>query len=209
MKTLIKDLSRLCSRHVFRIREHALRGFSLAEVLIAIVIITILTIGSLAVYSSQLGKARDTERGNDISRIKLNLDEIVARYGAPPGADNKSRRLTDDCKSNTADLWGCFTALKLSSIEDLKEMLLDPSADIKIPGTVDSFIYKYGANDNSYSICATLEDQQSSLINSNKDGGTSLSTTSDNMYCLRYTAPGGTEVIVVEPITDPEGGEAS
>lgn len=173
------------------LRFRSSAGFSLAEVLIAIVIITILTIGSLAVYSAQLGRARDTERTNDISRIKLLLDQFVAQYGVPPGSGaDKARRLKkNECKTDNT-LFECFDALQFSTTEDLKEMLLDPSDGIQIAGATGPYGYKYSSSENSYVICATLEDQNASIINSDKDGKDVLGTTADNMYCLRYIAPG-------------------
>ncbi len=174
------------------LRFRSTAGFSLAEVLIAIVIITILTVGSLAGYSMQLGRARDTERSNDISRIKLLLDQFVAEYGAPPGKDNKARRLKKaECKAD-GQLLECFKALQLSTDEDLTEMFLDPSDGIQIPGVTETFAYKYASTQNSYVICATLEDQNAGILNSDKDGKDALGSTPDNMYCLRYIAPGDT-----------------
>lgn len=187
--------------------SHSVRGFSLAEVLIAIVIITILTIGSIAVYSSQLAKARDTERVNDISRIKLFLDTIVGQYGAPPKLGMKARKIPAECKVDT-DLYKCFKKLQLSSKEDLVSLFLDPSDGITIPGTTEPFLYKYGSNSNSYSICTTLESQSSSLINADASGNTSAaldSNKTNNMYCERYTAPGDpTGVTSVKAIDDPK-----
>lgn len=181
---------------MFHSHPSSLRGFSLAEVLIAIVIITILTIGSIAVYSSQLGKARDTERGNDIARIKLNLDTIVGQYGAPPNAAPKVRKMPAACKTDT-DLLGCYRELALSSVEDIDAMMTDPSQDNTIPGTSETYNYKYASNANSYVICATLENQKSAQINADSKGKklAGASTALNNMYCEWYTAPGDTSAL--------------
>ncbi len=182
----------------------ALRAFSLAEVLIAIVIITILTIGSLALYGSYMGKARDTERQNDVTRINLFLSQMVAEYGAPPRNKAGARKMPTDCKSSDTNLYTCFKALALSTDDDLKSLLLDPSAGVIIPGSDKPYKYKYGANENSYSICATLEDQASSLMNADASGGkTPAPNVSTNQYCLRYTPPGATEVTSVNAVDDP------
>ncbi len=184
--------------------KRGLRGFSLAEVLIAIVIITILTIGSIAVYSLQLAKARDTERTNDLARMKLLVDQVVAEYGAPPSDVTTARRMPQDCKTST-DLFGCFTALRLSNVEDLTELVLDPSDGVAIPGSDRTYKYKYAANENAYSICTTLEDQGSRLLNSDTNGAVSDAngSNSTDMYCIRYTPPGATQVLSVQEIDEP------
>lgn len=184
--------------------QKGLRGFSLAEVLIAIVIITILTIGSIAVYSLQLAKARDTERSNDVARMKLFIDQVVAEYGAPPSEVTSARRMPQACKTST-DLFGCFTALRLSNVEDLTELVLDPSDGVTIPGSDKSYQYKYGSNDNAYSICTTLEDQGSRLLNSDEAGSVSEpnGNNSSDMYCIRYTPPGAEQVVSVQEIDEP------
>jgi len=187
-----------------RKKVRALRGFSLAEVLIAIVIITILTIGSIAVYSLQLAKARDTERSNDIARIKLLVDQVVAEYGAPPSERTTARRMPEACKTD-ADIFGCFTALRLSNVEDLTELVLDPSDGVSIPGSDKTYRYKYGANENAYSVCTTLEDQGSRLLNADASGApaTPNGSNSSDMYCIRYTPPGAAQVTAVAEIDEP------
>lgn len=191
-------------KRFFRTHQQMMSGFSLAEVLIAIVIITILTVGSIAVYSLQLAKARDTERSNDIARIKLLVDQVVAEYGAPPSASTTARRMPAACKTDT-DLFGCFTALRLSNQEDLTELVLDPSDGVQIPGSDQSYQYKYGANENAYSVCTTLEDQGSRLLNANNSGASSDpdGSNSTDMYCIRYTPPGAESVDIVEEIDPP------
>jgi type II secretory pathway pseudopilin PulG len=184
--------------------KKALPGFSLAEVLISIVIITILTIGSIAVYSLQLAKARDTERTNDLARMKLFVDQVVAEYGAPPSESTTARRMPQACKTGS-DLFGCFTALRLSNVEDLTELVLDPSDGVAIPGSDKTYQYKYGSNENAYSVCTTLEDQGSRLLNSDTGGGVADSNinNSTDMYCIRYTPPGATQVVSVQEIDEP------
>jgi prepilin-type N-terminal cleavage/methylation domain-containing protein len=184
--------------------KKGLRGFSLAEVLIAIVIITILTIGSIAVYSLQLAKARDTERTNDLARMKLFVDQVVAEYGAPISDSTTARKMPQACKTAT-DLYGCFTALRLSNVEDLTELVLDPSDGVAIPGSDKTYRYKYGANENAYTICTTMEDQGSRLLNSDTNGAIAEAnaSNSNDMYCIRYTPPGATQVLAVQEIDEP------
>ncbi|MDF2379305.1 MAG: type II secretion system protein [Candidatus Gracilibacteria bacterium] len=175
-----------------QLRFRSASGFSLAEVLIAIVIITILTIGSLAVYSSQLGRARDTERGNDLSRIKLYLDQFIAQYGSPPGPNNSARRLKEDACKGSFHLMKCFQNLEYSSAEDIKEMMRDPSDQVPVPNeTGKKYVYYYGSTPNSYTICSFLEDTKSNFINSDANGAEKTDGTG-TAFCLRYLAPGDT-----------------
>ena len=192
-----------------KITGKALRGFSLAEVLIAIVIITILTIGSIAVYSSQLAKARDTERMNDVSRIKLYLDTIVGQYGSPPNSALKARGIKDKtgCKGEKV-LYECFKSLKTSSDEDLHNMFVDPSQGVlntrsSKTDVMGEYNYRYGADQNAYKICAMLEDQSSRQLNADVEGkDTTVRTDKDDLYCLSETPPGATPIEAVFPITD-------
>lgn len=177
----------------------SMRGFSLAEVLIAIVIIAILTIGSLSVYSTQIQKARDTERRNDITRIKALLDTVIGEYGAPPGEAAKSRKLKNKAKCDARNtLLDCFKTLKISTDSDLDEMFADPSIGIlndRVTGGDIRYGYRYGSNENSYKICTMLEDQGSSDLNFAYDGrGEPASTAYDNLYCITNTATGGQPV---------------
>jgi len=177
-----------------------LRGFSLAEVLIAIVIIAILTIGSLAVYSSQIQKARDTERRNDVTRIKGLLDTVVGEYGAPPGEEVQSRKLKqiDDCKAR-AKLLDCFKELQVSTEDDLDNLFADPSQGIQNDRVEGERLYGYlyGSNRNSFKICAMLEDQGSSDLNTKYSGAADPARSeNDKLYCIDNVVTGG------EPITE-------
>jgi prepilin-type N-terminal cleavage/methylation domain-containing protein len=197
--------------HATRPQLKMARGFSLAEVLIAIVIITILTIGSLAVYSAQLGRARDTERMNDISRLSLLINQFTGDYGSPPSAELVTRRLKDATAKTActteAGLYKCFEALKLSSKEDLLEMFFDPLDGVTVPGSSKEYNYAYEADKNSYAICAILEDQGSSNINADptgkafSNGGTKASN-NENLACIYYTPVGANQIVTVSPLTD-------
>jgi len=204
MKQQMFSLSRLKSR--------SLRGFSLAEVLIAIVIITILTIGSIAVYSTQLAKARDTERTNDVARIKLMLDQFVAEYGLPPNPDiadakrvSRNTKVKDNCAALDT-LYKCFSKINYSSKEDLLELFSDPSQGI--PNNQASppqpYGYLYGADQNTYKICTMLEDQASKMLNSTYAGAEGAAGSNDDLYCISYTPPGvASPVAAVTLMDDP------
>ena len=184
-----------------------LRGFSLAEVLIAIVIIAILTIGSITAFSASIGKARDTERVSDIMWIKQKLDQFVGDFGTPPGIDAKGRRIPQDCKV-TAALFTCFRKLNYEAKDPLTEFFFDPLSGRAIPSGSSTYKYKYGADQHSYSVCATLEDQGSRLLNADKGGALKDSTNldfgkNDNMYCLRFAPVGATQVSAVAELNDP------
>lgn len=188
-----------------------MRGFSLAEVLIAIVIIAILTIGSLAVYSSQIAKARDTERRNDVTRIKGLLDTVIGEYGAPPGEDVQSRKLKqiDDCKVKT-NLLDCFKELRVSTEDDLDNLFADPSQGIQNDRVEGERLYGYlyGSNRNSFKICAMLEDQGSSDLNTQYSGTPDPSRSeNDKLYCIDNVVTGGEPINEVVRLEHPFDGE--
>ena len=187
-------------------RKH-LRGFSLAEVLIAIVIIAILTIGSLAVYSSQIAKARDTERRNDVVRISGLLDTIIGEYGSPPGDKVKSRKLKGIAGCNTPnDLLKCFTTLQISTDEDLNQLFLDPSQGILNDrnGGTKTYGYLYASNENSYRVCAMFENQGAPDLNFDNTGTKEKESSSYNkLFCVGDKAIGGQEVGPVVALIPP------
>lgn len=197
-----------------KLQATSLRGFSIAEVLIAIVIITILTIGSIAVYSAQLQKARDTERKADLDRIRGYLDEIVGRFGSPPGTDPKSKKLKkiEECKTDS-DLFKCFEKLQLSTEDDLIALLTDPRQDVnndRATGSNTEYSYYFGSTENSYRICSMLEDQGAiDILNFKNDGVTEIDGTTvthsgqDDMYCIDFLQPGGTPVSSIKKVAEP------
>jgi len=190
-----------------RLQATSMRGFSIAEVLIAIVIITILTIGSISVYSAQLQKARDTERKADVDRIRGYLDEIVGRFGTPPGEDasRKLEKIGDECSSNT-DLFGCFKKLQMSTVGDLVELVTDPREEVPNDREDDrQYEYLYGSTANSYRICAMLEDQGAlDVLNFSNDGVEEADSDKyDNLYCISFKQPGGDDVDGVDAVENP------
>lgn len=191
-------------------RRH-LPGFSLAEVLIAIVIIAILTLGSLSVYTTQIQKARDTERRNDITRIKGLLDTVIGEYGAPPGEDSQSRKLkkVDVCRQKTS-LLDCFKELQLSTENDLDALFADPSQGIQ-NDRIDGerlYGYLYGSNKNSYKICAMLEDQGAADLNASYSGSPDPDRSeNDKVICIDNVVTGGEEITEVTRIDHPFDGE--
>lgn len=198
MESYLSSLYRCFRRRYRQWFRSSLRGFSLAEVLIAIVIIAILTLGSLAVYTTQIQKARDTERRNDITRIKGLLDTVIGEYGAPPGEDSQSRKLKriDPCRQQSK-LLDCFKELKLSTENDLDNLFGDPSQGIQ-NDRIDGerlYGYLYGANKNSYKICTMLEDQGSSDLTTSYSGSPDADRGEDDkLYCIDNIVTGGEEI---------------
>lgn len=189
-------------------------GFSMAEILIAIVIITILTIASISVYTAQIQKARDTERKNDVAKVAGFVDEIIAKFGIPPMENPSTRRkLPSECALTGAspDLFKCFQKLKMSTDDDLKMVVTDPlqgTLNQRTSGAGDrSYGYFYGADQNAYKICTMLEDQGAyDILNSNYEGTDEkyAEGKSDNLYCIKFNS-GGKEHNGVSKILDPVG----
>ena len=202
------------SKFFRRLMRPTVPGFSMAEILIAIVIITILTIASISVYTAQIQKARDTERKNDVAKVAGFVDEIIAKFGIPPMENPSTRRkLPADCALTAAnpDLLKCFKKLKMSTDEDLKAVLSDPlqgTLNQRTSGAGDrTYGYFYGADQNAYKICTMMEDQGAyDILNSNYEGTTEqfADGKNDNLFCVKFNS-GGNEHSGVSKIVDPAG----
>ena len=64
--------------------KNTTRGFTLIELLVVITIIGILATGATAVYTSQIQKARDTTRLNDIKTLQSGIEQIFQDKGIYP-----------------------------------------------------------------------------------------------------------------------------
>lgn len=66
------------------------KGFTLIELLVVITIIGILATGATAVYTSQIQKARDTTRLNDIKALRSGIEQFYQDKSEYPNTDNTS-----------------------------------------------------------------------------------------------------------------------
>jgi len=60
------------------------KGFTLIELLVVITIIGILATGATTVYTSQIQKARDTTRINDIKALQSAVEQVYQDSGEYP-----------------------------------------------------------------------------------------------------------------------------
>jgi general secretion pathway protein G len=60
------------------------RGFTLIELLVVITIIGILATGATTVYTSQIQKARDTTRINDIKALQAGVEQAYQDQSVYP-----------------------------------------------------------------------------------------------------------------------------
>ncbi len=60
------------------------KGFTLIELLVVITIIGILATGAVATYTSQIQKARDTTRTNDIKALQAGIEQVYQDAGNYP-----------------------------------------------------------------------------------------------------------------------------
>jgi len=60
------------------------KGFTLIELLVVITIIGILATGATATYTSQIQKARDTTRINDIKALQSGIEQVYQDRGEFP-----------------------------------------------------------------------------------------------------------------------------
>lgn len=64
--------------------KNSTRGFTLIELLVVITIIGILATGATTVYTSQIQKARDTTRINDIKALSAGIEQVYQDKGEYP-----------------------------------------------------------------------------------------------------------------------------
>lgn len=64
------------------------KGFTLIELLVVITIIGILAVWAVSVYTSQIQKARDTTRLNDIKALQSWVEQVYQDGSSYPAADN-------------------------------------------------------------------------------------------------------------------------
>lgn len=88
------------------------KGFTLIELLVVITIIGILATGAVATYTSQIQKARDTTRTNDIKALQSGIEQVYQDAGAYPaiavfgtGVNKYVERFPTDSKSGQACVW--------------------------------------------------------------------------------------------------------
>jgi len=70
------------------------RGFTLIELLVVITIIGILATGAVSVYTSQIQKARDTTRINDMKALQAGIEQYYQDKTEYPGLTNFSGVIT-------------------------------------------------------------------------------------------------------------------
>lgn len=82
-------------------------GFTLIELLVVITIIGILATGATTVYTSQIQKARDTTRVNDVKALQSGIEQSYQDKGTYPNAGlviNTSQQGFDDVVKYTPKL---------------------------------------------------------------------------------------------------------
>lgn len=163
-------------------------GFTFVELLVVIVIMAVLTAASANYLFAQGGsKARDTERRNDIGQVAGLIEQFVASYGEPPSGDLKNRKAQKyaSCKSNNyGDLMKCFKELNYTRGEGLIKLAEDPKQGIK--NDKDKiYMYLYASNNNTWKVCALLENQTDPDLNDDYSGSGALGSEEGNRtYCL-------------------------
>jgi prepilin-type N-terminal cleavage/methylation domain-containing protein len=85
------------------------KGFTLIELLVVITIIGILATGAVATYTSQIQKARDTTRTNDIKALQAGIEQVYQDAGNYPvftnfgsGVSKYVERFPTDSKTDQA-----------------------------------------------------------------------------------------------------------
>lgn len=167
-------------------------GFTFVELLVVIVIMAVLVAASANYLFSQGGaKARDVERKNEMKQVAALLEQFNASFGEPPNSDPKNRNLNtksmySDCRSigDYKALMKCFKTIKYIEGEGLEQLTLDPKEGIENTEGKHEFKYLYTSDNNSWKVCALLENQTDPDLNANYQGQSDESDEGDRLYCL-------------------------
>jgi len=167
-------------------------GFTFVELLVVIVIMAVLVAATANYLFSQGGsKARDTERKTEIKQVAALLEQFNASFGEPPNTDPKNRSLTtksmySDCRAigDYKTLMKCFKALRYIEGDGLEKLTLDPKEGIENTEGKHEFKYLYASNNNSWKVCALLENQTDVDLNANYEGKSGEVDEGDRLYCL-------------------------
>lgn len=169
-------------------------GFTFVELLVVIVIMAVLVAASANYLFSQGGsKARDIERKNDMKQVGALLEQFTSSYGEPPSSKMKNKKVKErleECASVTEykELMKCFGVAQYAVGEGLIKLAEDPKEGIDNEQG-SKYVYRYGANNNGWKLCALLENQTDPDLNDTFEGGGSYGEGEDGSYgyCLWST----------------------
>lgn len=86
------------------IRTPNTKGFTLIELLVVITIIGILAVGGTTAYTSNIQKARDTSRINDVKSIQGSLEQVFSDLAVYPDVKRFNRSTTKCTTEDTTDI---------------------------------------------------------------------------------------------------------
>jgi general secretion pathway protein G len=136
------------------IKKAAVKGFTIVELLIVIVVIGILAALVVVTYNGIQQKARDTERKTDINALHGQLEAYQAQNGKYPTLAN-----VNDTAFRSTDMKG-LDAAALQDPKGTAQTLVDtPAANeyayVAAPAGCDDLVG--GTDCTSYALTATLE----------------------------------------------------
>ena len=119
-------------------------GFTLIELLVVITIIGILATGATAIYTSQIQKARDSNRVTDIKALQTAIEQIYADISEYPGTINNATQTTISACTSWANTYNLSCLQVMDFIADLPE-------DQKLgqPWANSPLIYLYNVDDST------------------------------------------------------------
>ena len=167
-------------------------GFTFVELLVVIVIMAVLVAGTANYLFGQGGsKARDVERKNEVKQVSALLEQFVSSYGEPPNKDVKSRKIKErasECGDveDYPTLMNCFKTLNYLAGEGLINVAEDPKQDIE-NDEGNAYQYLYGADNNTWKVCALLENQTDPDLNDSYSGSGEYGEEGARTYCLVST----------------------
>jgi len=96
-------------------------GFTLIELLVVITIIGILATGATSIYTSQIQKARDSNRVTDIKALQTSVEQIYADISEYPGTEDKNVQTTLSACSAWESTYNLSCLKVMDFIADLPE----------------------------------------------------------------------------------------
>jgi prepilin-type N-terminal cleavage/methylation domain-containing protein len=145
------------------------KAFTLLELLVVIAIIGILISLGVASFSNAQKKSRDSRRREDLKAVQNGLEQYYAdftRYSASSGSN----------ENYLTNLMGGL--LNLSNVSVSNEYF--PAGAPMDPRGQNPYIYKATYNNNSYCVCALLENPGTGNSNSSTCGFVA----SGNYFCV-------------------------
>lgn len=162
------------------------KGFTLIEILIVVGIIGLLASVVLSGLGSVRGRGRDTRRVADLRQVQQGLELYYTRCQRYPGGPATSG---SSCGSGNPTTWQSLRTTLTGSGLGVTSVPSDP---IYSDDSTDGYKYAVSGDGQEYILQATLEDEQSPILNDsyreNPSGfsGGAVNCTVQSNFCIKF-----------------------